>query len=513
MQDAATRTDRLADPDDGPATAPLAAARAGAWLARAVESLGEGWALADAGGRLEDIAGAFFAMLDSPAPHRRPGARLRDVVWALRSDEVLSWPPDQGNTGWRWTARRQDGQAVALEARPLGGETWVLRARLGTDARMERAPTAGLYHAATRLPQQPLLIDRLQQAVERSRRTVTHRFALILIDLTATGEAAAFDDGQLRTIGHELVEAVRPADTVAHLDPHTLAVIVEPLRGDDAAVRVAVESVTENLRRALEDSDTGAAAVARFAIAIGDGASHPSDLVALGRQQLAEPTGAHAASPSIQRTAASIVGDGPYGASFAFAVEHDLRNRQACGLAVQCAELPKPQALLEALATHPTAGRWPGGWVPDLIVSLDQLPRLDALLTLKQTQTSWQPSGRLIVELDEGAVARDPEAAIQLVDAAVHREIRVGVHRFGLGDSSDALISHMPLTRLTLHARLVAEARQRVQARVRLAATIAWAHERRLRVVAARSDGADPDPQLTSMLANLGCDLHRGAAG
>lgn len=469
MQDAGTRA--APDVDAG-------VEREEHWLGRAVDRLGEGWARIDRTGRIDGTAGPLFQILDSPRPQT---GRLREAARALRADAPLSWPP-RGGDGWRWTARRQDGRAVALEAHALDDGCWLLRARwMEAPAAAEPASSAGLYHPITRLPQPPLLLDRLQQAVERSRRTVTHRFAVILIGLE---RPAAGAEPQLKAIARGLEQAVRPADTVAHLDDETLAVIVEPVRGDDNTAQVTIDAVVANLRSAV-DQAAGAvppASAAAFSVALGDGDSHASDLVAFARSRLTR-------RPAAPAQALTLV------------AEASLASRRRTALVAETASLPDPQRLLEAIA----GPLWAGD-APALVLVLDSIPPLQELQALAAAVGRLQPRPVLTVELDEAAAARDPEAAIQLADAAAARGIRIGLAGYGKGRCPEALLARLRPCRLSLDAALAADARHQIAVRVRLAAAITGAHERGLPVTA---PGVD-DPAHAALLASLGCDSARG---
>ncbi|MGF1626459.1 MAG: EAL domain-containing protein [Alphaproteobacteria bacterium] len=471
----------------------------GHWLNRAVDALGEGWAVVDEAGRLDAIAGALFEILDSPRPHGQAGARLRESARALRSEEVLRWPPQRRTGCWRWNARRQDGRQVELEAYADGEDRWLLRARWSEPAPAQQpADPAGLYHATTRLPQQPLLLDRLQQAVERSQRTVTHRFALLLVALDALADPAV-DRALLRSIARQLEEAVRPADTVAHLDRETLAVIVEPVRGDDATVQVAVDSIVGNLRAALDGipAEVPLGAAASFAVTLGDGTSHPSDLIALARSRLVRRV-----TMSAPTRSDPVAGAGD---AILLGEEWALDTRVPAATVARCVEVPDGAALIAAL----DARRRPGADRPEppiLVLAVDRLPSIEAAQALKLTLEESRPVTVLVIELDEAAIARDPEAAIQFCDAAISRGIEVAIGRFGRGRCPEALVARLPLSRLSFDPALTADARHAAPARVRLAAAIAWAHERGLQVAAEEI----AEPAHAALLASLGCGAARG---
>ena len=481
------------------------------WLSMAVAASGEGWALVNPSGRVEAVAGPVFALLDTPRPQAMAGARLREILRALRSDEQSHWPPAHGDLGWCWTGRRQDGRDVRIEAHALSPDApsdgeWALRVRWASQVVQDLQPndsTGALYHPATRLPQQPLLIDRLQQAVERSQRTVTQRFAVVLANLAAL---ETLERENLRTVARQLEEAIRPADTVAHLDQETLAIIMEPVRGDDATVQVAIDSMIENLRRALNDlpGDRALGKEVAFSVAIGDGGSHPSDLLALARTRLTRRTISHGCG-------AATPGSPPARSKPTISREYDPRTGGAAALHLHLSALPAADDLIAVLSS----GRMAEIVADDaaaaplhLVLAVDRMPQVDALPRLLPVVQSWQPETTLTLELDEAAVAHDPEAAIQFIDAAARRDVCIGIGRFGINQCTDSLIARLPLSRLSLDPDLVTDARNAAQDRIRLAATIAWAHDRGLAVVAC----GVADRALATLVSQLGCDFARGPA-
>src|SRR5690606_31848310 len=117
------------------------------------------------------------------------------------------------------------------------------------------------------------------------------------------------------------------------------------------------------------------------------------------------------------------------------------------------------------------------GW-SELVLTLEALPPLETLQALMQALARRHPSVALAIDLDDGAVARDPEAAIQLADAAAARGIGVGLAGAGRGRCPDALAARLPLSRVSLDPELAADARHSIPARVRVAAAIASARER-----------------------------------
>jgi diguanylate cyclase (GGDEF)-like protein len=95
----------------------------------------------------------------------------------------------------------------------------------------------------TGLPNRILFFDRLGQAIERSRRSVT-RFAVVFVDLNGfkdvndtDGHAAG--DEILRQVAARLTSGVRASDTVARLGGDEFTVLYEGIPSREAAQRLA----------------------------------------------------------------------------------------------------------------------------------------------------------------------------------------------------------------------------------------------------------------------------------
>jgi len=107
----------------------------------------------------------------------------------------------------------------------------------------ERLAHLALHDPLTDLPNRRLLVDRLQLARRRARRTGAPT-ALLYMDLDgfkaindAMGHAAG--DELLVAVGDRLRGAVRPADTIARLGGDEFAVLCEDMHDEDEAMRVA----------------------------------------------------------------------------------------------------------------------------------------------------------------------------------------------------------------------------------------------------------------------------------
>jgi len=141
-------------------------------------------------------------------------------------------------------SRRFDVRMTALSrAGEYGGRGFVLRdvsERARADEALRRS---AFYDALTGLPNRALFLDRLEKAVERSRRG-SHPFAVMFLDLDRfklvnDSLGHHLGDELLVAVGRRLVTCIRPGDTVARLGGDEFAVLLEDVAGRDEASAVA----------------------------------------------------------------------------------------------------------------------------------------------------------------------------------------------------------------------------------------------------------------------------------
>ncbi|MBD2451791.1 diguanylate cyclase [Nostoc sp. FACHB-152] len=100
------------------------------------------------------------------------------------------------------------------------------------------------YDGLTALPNRALFLDRLKQAVERSKRRIDYNFAVLFLDLDSFKEindrfGNTIGDDLLVAIGRRLESCLRSGDTVGRFSGDEFAVLLEEIRDVGDAINVA----------------------------------------------------------------------------------------------------------------------------------------------------------------------------------------------------------------------------------------------------------------------------------
>jgi len=194
-----------------------------------------------------------------------PGAALVGLRVTVLLTRPGGRPPAEAQPGSSDSPRWLQGRGVRLDGSTFAAEWYTSSIGPGQtmvlvrDITSQRALLNFLAHRAshdslTRLPNRYIFMDRLEQAVEESKRYGTKR-ALMEIDLDhfksindAYGHAVG--DQALRILGLRLRNALRAADTPARIGGDEFAVLLAGRTGRASAVAVA-QKLCEALRQPM----------------------------------------------------------------------------------------------------------------------------------------------------------------------------------------------------------------------------------------------------------------------
>lgn len=188
------------------------------------------------------IRNVVTGLLSEEERRARGSDRLWEKVMRGEPGRILGY--DQN------THRRKDGTTFPVEvgvgAIEYEGERAIFAAARDITARKELEND--LRHRAfhdplTKLPNRALFFDRLEHALAQAdrRRTSVALLFLDLDDLKGVNDSLGHEAGDqlLISVGHRVSTCIRAADTVARLAGDEFTVLLEDLREDEEAARVA----------------------------------------------------------------------------------------------------------------------------------------------------------------------------------------------------------------------------------------------------------------------------------
>ena len=452
---------------------------------------------------------------------------------------------------WRWMLAR--GMAVRDSARnPVrmaGSLSDITVARLIE----HRLQYDALHDSLTGLPNRALFMDRLQVAIERSKRNAPKSCALLFLDvdrfkLVNDTFSHSVGDQLLIAIAHRICKELRPSDTVARLGGDEFTVLLDDL--PVGAARGPAVEVVERLHEALADP---------FDI---DGRR----LFVTCSSGIALPTEGVTASEAL-RNADIAMYEAKHGGRARYAlfdggmhrrVADRLSQHNALREAVERSLIQvhyQPVVELDTGRIHgfEALARWPDGWEllpPSQFIPLaedtgliTQLGR-QVLRVALATLASWRELGlveddvRMSVnvsgaqldeptfpddvldaissaglpgtvvrlEITEGSLMREPERMSRVASEVCATGVGLELDDFGTGYSSLAALHRFPVSALKIDQGFVADLGEVGGSEAIVRSTVALGQSLGLDVIA---EGIETENQLR-ILRDLGCQIGQG---
>ena len=208
-------------------------------------------------------------------------------VYKRKIEEALSGEAE--GYDFRHRIRRPDGVVrwVHGQAEVVRGEGGEPLRMIGTvhDVTERKALEERLRHQAfhdplTDLPNRQLFVDRLGQALRRTRRQ-QNRVAVLFMDLDGfkvVNDSLGHEIGDLllTVVAQRLGRCLRPEDSLARFGGDEFVVLIEEVEVTDEAARVA-KRITEELRRPFVMDGRELYVIASIGISLGDARTHDPD--------------------------------------------------------------------------------------------------------------------------------------------------------------------------------------------------------------------------------------------
>ena len=454
---------------------------------------------------------------------------------------------------YRTTAGPLDAVAMAA-AQTLADVTaaYLLNAQARSDLResSERAHQTSLHDGLTGLPNRTLLVQRLEHAILRCRRS--HKMVAILFaDLD---RFKSINDTYGHHVGDELLVAVskrlsgvlRPEDTLARLAGDEFAILCEDL-GDASEVEPIAGRIDAALDQPFVLSGVELRVTASVGIAFaGNGDDLPEQVLQdadVAMYEAKRNGGANHTNFDLREYQLT---------NHRASLSRDLRGaliRDELGVEYQPIVSIADERIIgmEGLLrwTHPRSGIVPAGttvpiaeqcglmteiglWVleracvdlrawqtsgarEDLGVSINvwnqQLvaPGFAEQVEAVLASTDTNPTN-LTLDLTERSFVEDPERALVVLADLKAVGVTLALDDFGTGHSSLAHLAEFPVDAVKLHGAMVAEIGRDLASRLMAIAVVGMAHGLRIDVVA---EGVETPEQHLEVIT-LGCDAYQG---
>ncbi|MGD1824749.1 Signal transduction histidine kinase NtrB, nitrogen specific [Chromobacterium violaceum] len=497
----------------------------------------------------DEMAGMPVHQLLPPALRQPHAGMLKQFI---ASGDVIRRMASRSNV----TGCRKDGSCFPLEisiAKFRKGERWTLIATLHDVSVQMRTQEELLWSAThdalTGLANRALLLERLERALQRSRRTGAG-LALLFVDLD---NFKLINDTHGHGIGDQLIQAIaarlltqlRPGDTVARFAGDEFVVLCEQVaRPED--ISALAERINAALREEVRLDGLALGCTASIGIAIGSGRQHLADdllraadiamhavkqkgrdgwrffndsLHGQARQRFSIIQGLRSAiereelharyQPIVDADGVRVVGAELllrwHAAGGEIPPAQFIPIAESCGAIVAIGYWVFRQA---CLAEADWRRRW-GADAPYVSVNLSARQLDEARLAdefgriLRETGAA---PARILLEVTETALMADIDVNLKVLQALNALGLRVAVDDFGTGYSSLAQLTRLPVEVLKIDRAFVDGIGRKQQDVTLIRAIIGLGKALGLKLVA---EGVESGEQLQT-LRQLGCDLIQG---
>lgn len=478
-----------------------------------------------------NVQAELVAHLKGAAPQFQCEYRIRHAngsyLWVLTRGLAVR---DAAGTAYRMAGSQSD-----ITARKLAEE------RLAHDA---------VHDALTGLPNRLLFLDRLQNRIERTKRSPNDLFAVMFIDLDrfkvvndSLGHAVG--DELLITVANRLKSCIRPEDTVSRLGGDEFAILLDTVSDVAYARRVADRIkgrlITTTLQGTVERSTTASVGIVLFhphyttageLLRDADAAMYQAKTLG-GNQHQVFDASMHINAVDLIRLEGElkraversewVVHYQPVislGTGKLIGVEALIRwNHPQRGLLlpqdfIQVAEdtaliLPMSDYILCTACRQAKAWREAGQ--PYLWVSVNISPRQfqERGLVEKIAQILAEtglPADGLRLEITESLAMRDVNRTMKLITDLKALGVASSLDDFGTGYSSLSYLKQFPFRSLKIDRSFVNDIHPGHNTRSLITAILAMARSLRLEVIA---EGVETDAQLAFLRAQA-CDSVQG---
>jgi diguanylate cyclase (GGDEF)-like protein/PAS domain S-box-containing protein len=498
-------------------------------------------------GELGDTPGAWFGLVhgeDRPAFEALVTAHLRGETPRLESDHRMR--TKDGRVIWVAVKGLAQRDARGRPQRMAGVQTDITVRKVEELKHEEGA----MHDALTNLPNRLLFMDRLEQALQRSRRNPDDHFAVLFMDLDRfkiinDGLGHLAGDQLLMEVANRLMEGRRSSDTVARLGGDEFAMIAGDIRSEFEAMAFA-ERILSHFSRPFRLEGRDVFTSGSIGIALSD-PSHtsPSDMV-----RDADTAMYHAKNRG--RSRAAVFDDAMRSKAMeTLEMETDLR------LAVETGRIGVHYQPIVSLSTGRVAGfeslaRWlhpkrgyvsPALFVPlaeecGLIHPMGRFILREACRRLKHFQTRFFSKPALVMsvnlsgvqflrpdllnqidmvlrefginprdlklEITESVIIEHAEHALMMIDQFKAQNIRLSIDDFGTGYSSMANLRKLPIDTVKVDQSFVRRMTEDPDSLEIVRATVTMAHNLGMDVIAEGVETAEEARLLRGMKCEYG---------